>query len=79
MLRKYELDPSYVLNWMELELEGDISYEECLVSLLDLRDQVLRGKVIPLVKVLWRHHGVEEVTWEREDEVRTKYPDLFVV
>ena len=45
---------------------------------MDRRDQVLRGKTIPLVKVLWKHHGVEEATWERELEVREKYPDMFV-
>ena len=45
--------------------------------MLDTRDQVLRGKTIPLVKILWLHHGVEEATWERESEVRAKYPDIF--
>ncbi|GFY97535.1 hypothetical protein Acr_12g0000760 [Actinidia rufa] len=51
--------------------------EERPIRVLDTRDQVLRGKTIPLVKVLWLHHGVEEATWERESEVRVKYPDLF--
>ena len=48
------------------------------VRVLDSREQVLRGKTIPLVKVLWKHHRVEEATWERVLEVREKYPDLFV-
>ncbi|XP_028087500.1 uncharacterized protein LOC114288215 [Camellia sinensis] len=52
MLRKYEPDPSYVLDWTELEVEEDVSYEERLVKILDTRDQVLRGKTIPLAKVL---------------------------
>ena len=30
-----------------------------------------------LVKVLWRHQGVEEATWEREDTVQANYPSLF--
>ena len=78
MLRKYEPDPSHVLDWTDLEVDEDISYEERLVRVLDRRDQVLRGKTIPLVKVLWKHHGVEEATWEREVDVHEKYPDLFV-
>ena len=45
--------------------------------MLNTRDQVLRGKTIPLVKILWLHHGVEEAMWERELEVRAKYLDLF--
>ncbi|XP_028068940.1 uncharacterized protein LOC114271526 [Camellia sinensis] len=78
MLRKYEPDPSHVLDWTKLEIDKDVSYEERPVRILDTRDQVLRGKTIPLVKVLWRHHGVDEETWERETEVREKYPDLFI-
>ena len=78
MLRKYEPDSSHVLDWTDLEVDEDASYEERPVRVLDRRDQVLRGKTIPLVKVLWKHHGVEEATWERELEVREKYPDLFV-
>ena len=30
-----------------------------------------------LVKVLWRHYGVEEFTWEREDTMWATYPFLF--
>ena len=78
MLRKYEPDPSHVLEWTDLEVDEDASYEERPVRVLDRREQVLRGKTIPLVKVLWKHRGVEEATWERELEVREKYPDLFV-
>ncbi|XP_028083500.1 uncharacterized protein LOC114284750 [Camellia sinensis] len=77
MLRRYEPDPSHVLDWVELEVDGDASYKERPIQILDTREQVLRGKTIPLVKVLWRHHGVEEASWEREAEVRSKYPDLF--
>ncbi|KAF5932414.1 hypothetical protein HYC85_028585 [Camellia sinensis] len=38
MLRKYELDPSHMLDWTDLEVDKDASYEErpvgCLVSKL---------------------------------------------
>ena len=37
----------------------------------------LRNKQIPLVKVLWRNHGLEKATWEVEEEIREKYPELF--
>ena len=77
MLRKYEPDPSHVLEWGGLQLEADASFEERPIQILDSRDQVLRGKTIQLVKVLWSHHGVEEATWEREADIRTRYPDLF--
>ena len=78
MLRKYEPDPSHMLDWTDLEIDEDAAYEERPVRVLDRRDQVLRGKTSLLVKVLLKHHGVEETTWERELEVCEKYPDLFV-
>jgi hypothetical protein len=31
-----------------------------------------------MCKVKWGHHSEEEeVTWEREDDLRAKYPELF--
>ena len=47
------------------------------MRIMDSRDQVLRCKTVRLVKVLWQHQGVEEVTWECKDTMRTAYPFLF--
>ena len=47
------------------------------MCIFDSRDQVLRRKIVRLVKVLWQHRGVEEATWEREDMMRATYPFLF--
>ncbi|TYK03724.1 putative Retrotransposon protein [Cucumis melo var. makuwa] len=66
-LRKYIPDPSHVLQRQLVELREDLSYDEEAVQILDRKEQVLRNKAIPLVKILWRHHGVEEATWEPED------------
>ena len=33
--------------------------------------------ILWLVRVVWRHNGVEEQTWEREAEMKEKYPFLF--
>ena len=56
----------------------NLSYSEELVKILDRKEQVLRSKSIFLVKVLWRHHGMDEATWEVEEAMKTKYPYLFV-
>ena len=40
------------------------------MRILDSWNQVLRCKTVRLVKVLWRHQGVEEATWECEDTMR---------
>ena len=47
------------------------------MRIMDSHGQVLRGKTMRLVKVLWQHRGVEEVTREREDTIRANYPFLF--
>ena len=65
------------MDWGELVVDADGTFEEGLVRIMDSREQVLRGKIVRLVKVLWQHRGVEEATWEREDTVDANYPFLF--
>lgn len=54
-----------------------MSYEKELIEIVDKKEQVLRTRIILLVKVRWRNHYVEEATWEREAEMLEKYPQLF--
>ena len=77
MLRKYTPNPANVVDWEQIEVDTDGTFEEGPVCILDSRDQVLRRKTLRLVRVLWRHCGVEESTWEREDTMRATYPFLF--
>ncbi|KAL0386067.1 UNVERIFIED_CONTAM: hypothetical protein Sradi_3001000 [Sesamum radiatum] len=76
-LKKYYPDPSHILQPDTVELEEDLSYQERPIRILDKKIQELRNRRIPLVKVLWQNHGVEEATWEREDELRRNHPELF--
>ena len=78
MLRRYIPDPSHVLNYKRLKIKDNLTYEEVQIQILDRKDHVLRIKTISLVKVLWKNHTVEEASWEREDEIKSKYPELFV-
>ncbi|KAL0546694.1 hypothetical protein IC582_016606 [Cucumis melo] len=77
MLRKYVPDPSHVVDYEPLEIDENLSYVEQPVEVLAREVKTLRNKQIPLVKVLWRNHRVEEATWEREDVMRSRYPELF--
>ena len=76
-LRKYVYDPKHVIHHEEMMLNPDLSYEEKPEAILDRKVQQLRTKSITSVKVLWKHHGYEEATWELEDEMKEKYPELF--
>ena len=77
MLKKYVFDPSHVLNQEPIEVHKDLTYEDKPIKILDREEKVLRNKVIPLVKVLWRNHKIKEATWEHEDDMKARYPDLF--
>ncbi|KAL5572668.1 hypothetical protein UlMin_022265 [Ulmus minor] len=74
---KYVSDKSHVLEQEPIEIHEDLSFEEKPVRILDHKIKTLRNKEIPLVKVLWRNQKMEEATWEREDEMKASYPELF--
>ena len=77
MLRRYTPDPAHVVDCGQIEIDTDETFEEGPVCIVNSRDRVLRRKTVRLVRVLWRHCGVEESTWEREDTMRATYPFLF--
>ena len=77
MLRKYTPDPTHVVDWGQIEVDTDGTFEEGPMCIFYSRDQVLRRKTVRLVRVIWRHYGVEESTWERKDTIRATYPFLF--
>ena len=77
VLRKYISDPSHVLREQPVRLKENLTYEEIPVQIVDHKEQVLRTKVIPLVKVLWKNHEREAVTLEPEAQMRRQYPQLF--
>ena len=52
MLRKYTLDPAHVVDWGQIEVDTDGTFEKGPVCILDSRDQVLRRKTVRLVRVL---------------------------
>ena len=69
MLWKYVHAPTHVINHYSLDISEDLSYVEKPIEIVDRCNQVLRNKVIPLVRVLWMNHAWEESTWEQEDEI----------
>ena len=77
ILRRYRSDPSHILQEQPMKLKENLSYEEEPIAILARDQKVLRNKVIPLVKILWRNHSREEATWEREEDMRQRYSHLF--
>ena len=76
MLRKYVPYPSHILQTQEIEDDKDLSYEE-VPAIVDRQTRKLRNKEIAMVKVQWQNYEVEECTWESEQSMKDKYPQLF--
>ena len=77
MLRKSEPNVSHVIQWDEVPIQEDATYEEMPLQILGWKIKVLWKREIPLIKVLWQHHGIEDSTWELESEIIERYPHLF--
>ena len=77
MLRRYTPDPAHVVDWGQIEIDTGGTFEEGPVCIVDSHGRVLRRKTVRLVRVLWRHCGVEESTWECEDTMWATYPFLY--
>ncbi|KAA0045482.1 pol protein [Cucumis melo var. makuwa] len=77
MLRKYVADSTHVVDFELLKINENLIYEEQPVEILAREVKMFRNRRIALVKVLWRNHRVEEATWQREDDMRAQYPEMF--
>ena len=53
MLRRYTPNPTHVMDWGEIDVDTDRTFEEEPMCIMDSRDQVLRRKTVRLVRVLW--------------------------
>ena len=77
MLRRYRSDPSHVIKDSEVEISENLSYVEEPIRIVDNKIKQLRNREIPMVKVLWGNHGIEEATWETAEKMKRNYPQLF--
>lgn len=62
MLRKYVPDPQHIIDYQTIEVKEDVTYEEKLVSILERKEKVLRNRSIPIVKIQWQRHSLNEAT-----------------
>ncbi|XP_028101088.1 uncharacterized protein LOC114300413 [Camellia sinensis] len=77
MLQEYLRDPHHVIKPTYVLLKDDYTYEERPIQIVNRRIKRLRHKEIPLVKVDWKNHGGTYATWETEEDMMKRYPNLF--
>ncbi|GJY95992.1 hypothetical protein Tco_0512353 [Tanacetum coccineum] len=76
-LKKCLSDESLVIPMKELRLDDKLNFVEEPVEIMDREVKQLKQSRIPIVKVRWNSKRGPKFTWEREDQIRAKYPHLF--
>jgi hypothetical protein len=66
-----------VVNEDNIPLEANLTYKCYPIKVLDQQDRATWKKTIQFYKVQWNGHLEDEATWEREDYLRSNYPDFL--
>nr|GEU72789.1 putative reverse transcriptase domain-containing protein [Tanacetum cinerariifolium] len=76
-LKKCLSDESLIIPMKELKLDDKLFFMEEPIEIMDREIKQLQQSRIPIIKVRWNSKRGPQYTWEREDEIRAKYPYLF--
>jgi hypothetical protein len=61
----------------ELTVGEDLTYQEYPVKILGTSDKVTRNNHYKMCKVQWSNHTEEEASWEKEDQLKAEFPEIF--
>src|ERR1043165_8061967 len=61
----------------DVQIDESMRFVEKPVEIMDRDVKTLKRSRIPIVKVRWESKRGPEFTWEREDQMMSKYPHLF--
>ncbi|GJY75026.1 putative reverse transcriptase domain-containing protein [Tanacetum coccineum] len=76
-LKKCLAEGDIVVLMDEIQLDDKLHIIEEPVENVDREVKRLKQSRIPIVKVCWNSQRGLEFTWEREDQIKNKYPHLF--
>ncbi|GJZ93525.1 putative reverse transcriptase domain-containing protein [Tanacetum coccineum] len=76
-LKKYLADASLHVSLNEIKVDKTLHFVEEPVEIMDREIKSLKRSKISIVKVRWNSKCGLEFTWEREDYMKFKYPQLF--
>ncbi|GJX16363.1 hypothetical protein Tco_0217195 [Tanacetum coccineum] len=77
-LKKYFVDEPLAIMFDEIQIDDKLNFIEEPVEIMDREVKRLKQSRIPIAKVRWNSRRGPEFTWEREDQMKKKYPHLFV-
>ncbi|GJX36267.1 putative reverse transcriptase domain-containing protein [Tanacetum coccineum] len=76
-LKKCLVDPTLQVPLDEIQVDAKLNFVEERVKILEREFKKLKRSKIAIVKVRWNSKRGPEFTWEREDQMKLKYPHLF--
>ncbi|GKB16988.1 putative reverse transcriptase domain-containing protein [Tanacetum coccineum] len=77
-LKKCLADANLHMPLDEIEVDKTLHFVEKPVEIMDREVKTLKRSKITIVKVCWNSKRGPEYTWEREDYMKARYPQLFV-
>jgi len=77
-LRKCLAEEESVIPLTEIRVDNGNRCVEEPETILEKKTKKLRHKEVTMVKVQWKHHRGANVTWESEEDMKRRYPLLFV-
>ncbi|GKD67620.1 putative reverse transcriptase domain-containing protein [Tanacetum coccineum] len=76
-LKKCLADPTLQVPLDEIRVDAKLNFVEEPLEILEREFKKLKRSRISIVKVWWNSKRDLEFTWEREDQMKLKYPHLF--
>nr|GFB97256.1 putative reverse transcriptase domain-containing protein [Tanacetum cinerariifolium] len=76
-LKKCLVDANLQVPLEEVKINDKLHFVEEPLEIINCDVKKLKKRRIPIVKVRWNSRRGPESTWEREDEKKRKYPQLF--
>ena len=58
-------------------MKEHLTYKEYPIKILEIAERVTQSKVIKMCKVQQNRYSEDEATWEREEDLRKFYSQLF--
>ncbi|GKD95204.1 hypothetical protein Tco_1375041 [Tanacetum coccineum] len=77
-LKKCLADAKLHVPLNEIKIDKTLRFVEEPVEIMDHEIRKLKRSKISLVKVHWNSKHGPKFTWEREDHMKSKYPQLFI-
>ncbi|KAI3761239.1 hypothetical protein L1987_51651 [Smallanthus sonchifolius] len=76
-LKKCLADENLHIPLDDVRIDETMHFVEKPVEVMDREIKQLKRSRIPIVKIRWESKRGPEFTWEREDQMKLKYPHLF--